>query len=105
MVEFNNISKTYSQVVGVENINLKVNPGELFGLIGPDGSGKTTLANLLPLEVAKKSNPTIEQAWYDTKAGNEVNISALVKIKDAVGNPSRFTRPGGIKGSYAQLAP
>jgi ABC-type multidrug transport system ATPase subunit len=47
MVEFNNISKSYDQILGVEDVSLKVNPGELFGLIGPDGAGKTTLFRML----------------------------------------------------------
>ena len=47
MVEFKDISKKYDQVVGVERVNLKINPGELFGLIGPDGAGKTTLFRML----------------------------------------------------------
>ena len=47
MIEFNNISKNYDTVLAVEHINLKVEPGELFGLIGPDGAGKTTLIRML----------------------------------------------------------
>lgn len=47
MIEFNNISKSYGTVKAVEHINLKVEPGELFGLIGPDGAGKTTLIRML----------------------------------------------------------
>lgn len=47
MVEFHNISKKYDQIIGVEDVSLKVNPGELFGLIGPDGAGKTTLFRML----------------------------------------------------------
>jgi len=47
MVEFKNISKRYDQIVGVEDVSIKVNPGELFGLIGPDGAGKTTLFRML----------------------------------------------------------
>lgn len=47
MIEFNNISKSYGTVKAVEDINLKVEKGELFGLIGPDGAGKTTLIRML----------------------------------------------------------
>lgn len=47
MIEFNNISKSYDTVLAVEHINLKVEKGELFGLIGPDGAGKTTLIRML----------------------------------------------------------
>ena len=47
MIEFNNISKSYGTVKAVEHINLEVESGELFGLIGPDGAGKTTLIRIL----------------------------------------------------------
>ncbi|HRV55579.1 MAG TPA: ABC transporter ATP-binding protein, partial [Mangrovimonas sp.] len=42
-----NISKSYKNVKALENISFKVNEGELFGLIGPDGAGKTTLFRIL----------------------------------------------------------
>ena len=47
MVEFRNISKRYDQITAVEDVSIKVNPGELFGLIGPDGAGKTSLFRML----------------------------------------------------------
>src|SRR4051794_13502526 len=49
MITLNNIKKTYNkgQVTAVKNISFNVNPGELFGLIGPDGAGKTTLFRIL----------------------------------------------------------
>ena len=43
----NNISKSYKKVKAVQNISFEVEPGELFGLIGPDGAGKTTLFRIL----------------------------------------------------------
>ena len=46
-VIINNISKSYTDVQALKNVSLKVNKGELFGLIGPDGAGKTTLFRIL----------------------------------------------------------
>ncbi|MEN0053866.1 MAG: ABC transporter ATP-binding protein [Mucilaginibacter sp.] len=48
-VVLNNITKTYGkeQKVAVDSISLKVNKGELFGLIGPDGAGKTSIFRIL----------------------------------------------------------
>jgi len=37
----NNISKSYGKVKAWDDISFEVKPGELFGLIGPDGAGKT----------------------------------------------------------------
>ena len=42
-----NLSKKYGQVEALRDISLTVNPGELFGLIGPDGAGKTTLMRII----------------------------------------------------------
>ncbi len=41
------ISKTYGTTQALLNVSFSVQPGELFGLIGPDGAGKTTLFKIL----------------------------------------------------------
>ncbi|WP_158840335.1 ABC transporter ATP-binding protein [Polaribacter sp. L3A8] len=46
-ITISNISKSYKKVKALENISFTVKPGELFGLIGPDGAGKTTLFRVL----------------------------------------------------------
>jgi len=46
-ISVNNISKSYKNVKALQNISFDVKPGELFGLIGPDGAGKTTLFRIL----------------------------------------------------------
>ena len=49
MVTLQNITKTYDKghVLAVKDVSLEVSKGELFGLIGPDGAGKTTLFRIL----------------------------------------------------------
>jgi ABC-type multidrug transport system ATPase subunit len=46
-IEISDFTKNYSTTRAVDNISMKVKRGELFGLIGPDGSGKTTLMRTL----------------------------------------------------------
>lgn len=46
-VKIERISKRYGKVEAVRGITLDIHPGELFGLIGPDGAGKTTLFRIL----------------------------------------------------------
>ncbi|GHT35023.1 hypothetical protein FACS189434_12160 [Bacteroidia bacterium] len=47
MITIKNISKHYKTVEALKSISLEVNEGELFGIIGPDGAGKTTLFRIL----------------------------------------------------------
>ncbi len=56
-IEFKNISFAYDGKVVLKNINLKIPKGITIGIIGPTGSGKTTLINLIPrlLEARKGS--------------------------------------------------
>ncbi len=46
-VEVKNIVKTFGKTVAVDDISFQVEKGEIFGLIGPDGAGKTTLFRML----------------------------------------------------------
>ncbi|TYB76308.1 ABC transporter ATP-binding protein [Bizionia myxarmorum] len=46
-IHIENISKSYKDVNALKNISFDVKPNELFGLIGPDGAGKTTLFRIL----------------------------------------------------------
>jgi len=45
-VEFINVTKRFGKLTAVENINLKVNDGEVVALVGPNGAGKTTLLRM-----------------------------------------------------------
>ncbi|MDP4277452.1 MAG: ABC transporter ATP-binding protein [Bacteroidota bacterium] len=46
-VTVNHINKKYQAVQALNDVNLAVDPGEIFGIIGPDGAGKTTLFRIL----------------------------------------------------------
>ena len=48
-VSISNIRKEYAKtgVVALKDLSLEIDHGELFGIIGPDGAGKTTLFRLL----------------------------------------------------------
>lgn len=47
IIEIENFSKHYGNLTAVANISLKVFQGEMFGLVGPDGAGKTTTIRTL----------------------------------------------------------
>ncbi len=47
LIEVNNLSKSFDGTMAVNGLNLQVRAGEMVGLVGPDGAGKTTTMRLL----------------------------------------------------------
>jgi ABC-2 type transport system ATP-binding protein len=47
MIELKNLTKRYGSVLAVNNINLSIPKGEIFGFIGPNGAGKTTTIRMM----------------------------------------------------------
>lgn len=47
VIETQNLTKRYGEIVAVDNLNLKIRAGEVFGILGPNGSGKTTTILML----------------------------------------------------------
>ena len=84
MLKVNNISKSYGRVQALRDVSLSVKEGEIFGLIGPDGSGKTTLFRIIAtLLLADKGTATVD--------GLDV-VSGMRDIRSRVGYmPGRFS--------------
>jgi ABC-2 type transport system ATP-binding protein len=89
-VTVTNITKTYGdaktneQVIALDNVSFSVEPGELFGLIGPDGAGKTSLFRILTtVLLADKGQATVD--------GFDV-VNQYQAIRNTVGYmPGRFS--------------
>ena len=47
VIKLKNISKSFGKRVVLKKIDFDVNPGELFGILGPNGCGKSTLFNCI----------------------------------------------------------
>lgn len=47
IIEIKNLRKSFNDIVAVKGISISVNEGEMFGLVGPDGAGKTTTIRIL----------------------------------------------------------
>lgn len=83
-ISVKNISKSYKKVKAIEDISFEVAEGELFGLIGPDGAGKTTLFRILTtLLLADEGQATV--ANYDV-------VKDYKSIRKSVGYmPGKFS--------------
>lgn len=60
-IKAENLVKTFGPVRALDGVNLSVNPGEIYGIVGPDGAGKTTLMRVLTAIMT----PTSGDAWVD----------------------------------------
>lgn len=47
MIHIENLVKRYGETLALDHLNLDIKEGEIFGLLGPNGSGKTTALNCL----------------------------------------------------------
>ena len=47
IIEFENVSLSYGNRLILDNINFKINQTEIFGMLGPNGVGKSTIFNLI----------------------------------------------------------
>ena len=55
VIEFDNVSLAYGNRLILDNINFKINEGQIFGMLGPNGVGKSTIFNLITGLVSPKS--------------------------------------------------
>lgn len=63
MIVVHNISKQYRKVQALSGISFSVGKGEIFGLIGPDGAGKTTLFRILTTLILADSGTATLNGW------------------------------------------
>jgi len=54
IINFENISLSYGNRLILDNINFKINEGQIFGMLGPNGVGKSTIFNLITGLIAPK---------------------------------------------------
>ena len=55
MIIMKNVSKRYNDKPVLTDVNFEVEPGEIFGLLGPSGAGKTTIINILTKQLEPDS--------------------------------------------------
>jgi len=75
------LSRSFGTVHAVSDLDLSINKGEMYGLVGPDGAGKTTTMRLL----TGIMTPTSGEAWV----GGYSVLSDAEQIKDKIGYMSQ----------------
>jgi ABC-2 type transport system ATP-binding protein len=101
VIEAENLTKCYGDFVAVDQVNLRLQAGEVFGLLGPNGSGKTTtilmllglteptagLARVLgydpqrqPLQVKSRVGYLPDQVGFDDELTARENLSYIAKL-------------------------
>ncbi len=84
VIEVNSISKHYGKVQALRDVSFSVGKGEVFGLIGPDGSGKTSIYRIL-------CSLLLPDAGTATVDGYDV-VSQMKEIRKRVGYmPGKFS--------------
>ncbi|MBI5589388.1 MAG: ABC transporter ATP-binding protein [Deltaproteobacteria bacterium] len=76
MIRLVHLSKTYGGTVAVSDVNLHVQPGEVFGFIGPNGAGKTTTIKMM----AGLLSPTKGSVFIDGVDMAKDPVRAKLKI-------------------------
>jgi ABC-2 type transport system ATP-binding protein len=88
MIDTENLTRTFGNLTAVNNLNLHIEKGEVFGFLGPNGAGKTTTIRMLACLIS----PTKGTA---TVAGYNIQKDPL-KVRQSVGilteNPSLYER-------------
>jgi ABC-2 type transport system ATP-binding protein len=80
-IEAAGLTKSFDNLTAVDHLNLTVEEGEIFGLVGPDGAGKTTTMRLL----TSIMKPTSGEAWI---AGHNV-LREAEAVKEEIGYMSQ----------------
>src|SRR3990172_10947246 len=66
LLETQHLVKRYGDKLAVDDVNLRVHPGEIFGFLGPNGAGKTTTIRMV-VGLLKPSGGSVHVAGYDVQ--------------------------------------
>jgi ABC-2 type transport system ATP-binding protein len=75
MIKTENLSKWFSGTPAVDNLNLEVHEGEVFGFLGPNGAGKTTTVRMLTSLIGPTTGSAIVNGYRIGKQDTEIRRS------------------------------
>ena len=76
MLQVSRLKKSYGAILAVSGVSFEVMPGEIFGVIGPNGSGKTTMFNSVLGQITPDSG-TIELNGRDVTHAGPLELNRL----------------------------
>jgi sodium transport system ATP-binding protein len=91
MIEVNGLTKSFKSVNAVDNINFKVNNGEIVGLLGENGAGKTTTLRMLATMLKSTSGTSIINGYDINKDPSKVRKEVGILFGGEVGLYDRLT--------------
>jgi ABC-type multidrug transport system ATPase subunit len=100
VLEAKNLTKRYGDVIAVDDVSLVVEQGALFGLLGPNGSGKTTMIKMLTGQTRPTEGSATVLGVEVTK--DPVGVRGLVGIIPEQETPPSFLTANSISGSLRQ---
>ncbi len=89
------LTRRFGDLVAVENVSLRVRPGEIFGLIGSNGAGKSTLIKMLTTLVSPSSG-TAQIAGFDI-------IKQATQVRQSIGYVPQMLSADGALTGYENL--
>ena len=92
VLELKNVNKTFGRRKVIDNISLDVKEGEIYGFLGPNGSGKTTTIKMI-LRLINSDSGEIKVNGFDTKKQFEKAMECIGAI---VENPDMYKYMSGI---------
>lgn len=93
MIELTNLTKRYGKLVAVNNLNLSLMAGEVFGFIGPNGAGKTTTIRMMGGTLA----PTSGRVCIDGVDMAEDPVEAKRKVGFIPDRPFLYEKLTGLE--------
>lgn len=114
VIHIKDLSKYYGSARGIEQINLEIHKGEIFGFIGPNGAGKSTTirillnlifpsggrAEIMGMDVVKESKKIKSQVGY---IPSDANAYEKMNVYEFLAYCGRFYNTGNSEGKIREL--
>ena len=79
VLHIHNLSKSYGRIIAVSDLSVEVGPGQVFGILGPNGSGKTTTLAIIT-GVIRQNEGTF--SWFGRSSASTIRkrIGSLIEV-------------------------